>query len=413
MGSKTTPFRIANVRVDVGIGGYWIHDQAAVQGSGARPDGFFFDGEPSSSAFPAVRSPSIAYLISLELDDGQVAYGDCVTVANAGHAGRPNPLREHDAGKTGKALAAALKGRQFDGFRPAAAVLEALDLPPELVLPVQFGASQALLGAAALARKAPMRDVLLDEFDLEKPRTLPGFAGSCGGDWEANVDKAIVRHVDMFPQSAIQTAAECERLPEYASWIMRRIEKWGGAGYLPDLHFDFHSSLGRLLNNDEDKVIDYLAGICARTPTLQVYFEDPMHARGSEEALARMRSLREKLSSRVENCRLIADEWANGPGKVAQFAQARAAHAIQIKMPDNGSLLTTIEAVQACKQNDVLAYLGGSCNETDISARATVHVGLAFGAWRLFTKPGMGFDEGLMVLKNEMSRTVGRDAPAT
>jgi methylaspartate ammonia-lyase len=306
------------------------------------------------------------------------------------------------------ALDKLFKGKSFAGFKDASTALDQLDLPTELQLPVKFGASQAVLQAAALARRVTMSEVLCSEFGLERPKHGMGFAGSCGGAWEANVDKAIVRGLAMFPQSAIQTAAECERLPGYVSWIVGRIRKWGAPGYEPDLHFDFHSSLGRLYDNDEKKVIDYLSTICEKAGPYTVYFEDPMMSTGSAQAIDRMRSLREKLETQVENARLIADEWANGPGQVAKFAAARAAHAIQIKMPDNGSLLATIDAIQACQKHGVLAYLGGTCNETDISSRASVHVGLAFGAWRMLTKPGLGFDEGLMIMTNEVSRTLNQ-----
>jgi len=401
-------FSIARIRVDTGIGGYWINDQLAVQTS-ARADGFFFEGQVSSPAFDAVRAPSMAYLVTAELDDGQAAYGDCVTVANAGYAGRPVPLRREPAARVQAALQAGLGGRRYAGFREAAEALERVDLPAGVELPVRFGVSQALLGAAAAAARTSMTAVLCREYGLPMPTRAFGFAGSCGGAWEANVDKAVVRGLAMFPQSAIQTPAECERLPAYAEWILQRVRKWGAAGYMPDLHFDFHSSLGRMLDNDETRVMDYLARVSEKAGPCTVYFEDPLLSRGSEEAVERMASLRARLEARLGNARLVADEWANGPGQVEAFAAAGAAHAIQIKMPDNGSLLESIRALQACQRHGTLAYLGGSCNETDISSRASVHVGLAFGAWRMLTKPGLGFDEGLMIMTNEVSRTLGRD----
>jgi glucose-1-phosphate cytidylyltransferase len=52
------------------------------------------------------------------------------------------------------------------------------------------------------------------------------------------------------------------------------------------------------------------------------------------------------------------------------------------------------------------AYLGGSCNETDVSARLTVHVALATRADYMLVKPGFGIDEGLMLMRNEMLRTL-------
>lgn len=389
-----------------GIGGYWVNDQPAVQ-QGAVRDGFFFKGEAVTPGFEAVREPSVAYCVSLELDDGQIAYGDCTTVFNAGCAGRPQPLRAANLPRISQAAAGLFDGRAFEGFRPAAAVLD--QLPGETWnLPVAFGLSQALLSAAALAKRTTMAQVLMDEYRVQRPAEAPRFAGSCGGEWELNVDKAIARRVAMFPQSAIQTAAECQRLPEYVSWIVRRVEQLAGPGYAPDLHFDFHASLGRMYDNDEEKVCDYLADIVKRAGPYKVYFEDPMLSSTAGEALERMARLRERFDTRGPRCGLIADEWANAPGEMQRFAGAKAAHAIQIKVPDNGSLVTTIEAMRTCREHGVLPYLGGSCNETDISARATVHVGIAFGAWRLFTKPGMGFDEGLMVMTNEMNRTLAR-----
>jgi methylaspartate ammonia-lyase len=54
----------------------------------------------------------------------------------------------------------------------------------------------------------------------------------------------------------------------------------------------------------------------------------------------------------------------------------------------------------------VEAYQGGTCNETDVSARVCVHLALAARPERMLAKPGMGFDEGFMIVRNEMARTL-------
>ena len=77
---------------------------------------------------------------------------------------------------------------------------------------------------------------------------------------------------------------------------------------------------------------------------------------------------------------------------------------VQIKTPDLGSIHNTLESVLYCKQHGMEAYQGGTCNETDLSARACVHVAIAAGAERTLAKPGMGFDEGYMLVNNEMER---------
>lgn len=398
--------QIKRIQLVTGVGGFWVNDQPAIQ-LGAVADGFFFEGKPQSPGFSSIRQPSVAYCVMLELQDRQYAYGDCVTVLNLGYGGRPLPLNAKNMPTVQKALSTLFEQKSFSSFREAARALESPDFQDVIDRPVAFGVSQALLSAAALSRHTTMANVLMDEYGISQ-YARPQLAGSCGGEWHQNVDKAIVRQVDMFPQSAIQTPSQCESLPEYVSWINGRIQKLGQDGYCPDLHFDFHSSLGRLYDNNFDRVCDYLSDIVKRAGQHQVYFEDPLFAPTASEAMENMAKLRERFDARGLPCRLIADEWVNAPGEMERFAKAKAAHAFQIKAPDNGSLTTTIDAIRICKEYGVLPYLGGSCNETDISVRATVNVGVAMSVWRLFTRPGLGFDEGLMVTTNELNRTLAR-----
>jgi methylaspartate ammonia-lyase len=119
-----------------------------------------------------------------------------------------------------------------------------------------------------------------------------------------------------------------------------------------------------------------------------------------------MVELRRRLRERGVPVALVADEWCNTLTDVEEFARAEAADYLQIKMPDLGSLARSVEAVLLCRRAGVGAYLGGSCNETDVSARLTVHVALATRADFMLAKPGFGIDEGLMLMRNEMLRTL-------
>src|SRR5690606_16717300 len=220
------------------------------------------------------------------------------------YGGRPAPVREQDLLKTQTVLRTLYEGQSFDGFRAAAELLNSTQYQDTLVRPVAFGMSQALLSAAALSARTTMARVLLREYDIAN-YSLPGLAGSCGGNWKDNVDKAIARQIAMFPQYAIQTREQCERLPEYVSWISARIDEIGTAGYVPDLHFDFHSSLGRMLDNELDAVCDYLSDVVARAGGRQVYFEDPLYADTASEAMDRMAQLYERLAQRGMTCRLV------------------------------------------------------------------------------------------------------------
>ena len=108
----------------------------------------------------------------------------------------------------------------------------------------------------------------------------------------------------------------------------------------------------------------------------------------------------------LQKVQLVVDEWANSLDDIRAFIDAEAADMIHIKMPDLGSLHNTVEAVLACKAGGVGAFLGGSCAETDISARVAVHVALATRPDIVMAKPGIGVDEGITVVQNEMARTL-------
>ena len=104
---------------------------------------------------------------------------------------------------------------------------------------------------------------------------------------------------------------------------------------------------------------------------------------------------------------IVADEWCNTLEDIKDFAANRAGHMLQIKTPDLGGVENLVEAVGYCKAMGTGSYLGGTCNETDQSARVCVNIALATGPDQMLAKPGMGVDEGLMLVYNEMYRTLG------
>jgi methylaspartate ammonia-lyase len=117
-------------------------------------------------------------------------------------------------------------------------------------------------------------------------------------------------------------------------------------------------------------------------------------------------TLREYIKFRDVKIDLVADEWANTLDDIRAFVEAQAADMIQIKMPDLGGVQNSVEAVLTCKEGSVGAFLGGSCAETDLSARAAAHVALATQPEMMMAKPGMGVDEAVSLVKNEMTRTL-------
>ena len=88
-----------------------------------------------------------------------------------------------------------------------------------------------------------------------------------------------------------------------------------------------------------------------------------------------------------------------------EFVAAGAADVIHVKTPDLGGINNTIEALLLVRAAGLAAFCGGTCNETDHSAQVSAQVAMACGAAQVLAKPGMGVDEGMMIVGNEMART--------
>jgi len=114
-----------------------------------------------------------------------------------------------------------------------------------------------------------------------------------------------------------------------------------------------------------------------------------------------MVELREGLDAANVDVDIVADEWCNTFEDVQAFVDAGAADLVQVKTPDLGGIHRSGQAVRYCDGTDTRAYLGGTCNETETSARACAHVALATNAAQVLAKPGMGFDEGYMIVEND------------
>ena len=79
---------------------------------------------------------------------------------------------------------------------------------------------------------------------------------------------------------------------------------------------------------------------------------------------------------------------------------------LQIKTPDLGGVNNVAEAILYCNKKHIGSYCGGTCNETNISAQTTTNIAIACMADQCLAKPGMGVDEGYMIVRNEMNRVI-------
>jgi methylaspartate ammonia-lyase len=151
-------------------------------------------------------------------------------------------------------------------------------------------------------------------------------------------------------------------------------------------------------------IADYLERLKKAARPFALRVEGPIDAGSREGQLEWLAKLTRLVDERGINVELVADEWCNTVDDVRAFVDAGAGHMIQIKTPDLGSLHNTADAVLYCKEKGVGAYMGGTCNETNRSAETCVHVAMAMNPDQILAKPGMGVDEGVMIVYNEMQR---------
>lgn len=405
---------IERVILSPGLSGFYFDDQRAIK-AGAEHDGFSYRGEPLTPGFRAVRQAGESVSVQLLLSDGQVAYGDCAAVQYSGVDGRDPlfvardflPLME-------KCIVPQLTGRPADSFRANAEALDRLEMPNgrRFHTAIRYGVTQALLDAAARARRITMAEVVAAEYQGAYPPTeaVPIF-GQTGDDRYNNADKLIIKRADVLPHGLINTVAEKlgargEILADYVTWLTRRIRELGGEDYHPTIHLDVYGTLGLAFDNDVDRIVGYLSELERLAKPFPLRIEGPVDAGGKQAQIDLLAELCRRLHAEGIRVELVADEWCNTFEDVVDFTAAGAGDMVQIKTPDLGGINNSIDAVLYCKTHGMGAYLGGTCNETERSAQVCVHVALATRPVQMLAKPGMGVDEAFAIVYNEMQRTI-------
>lgn len=398
---------ISEVLLAPAQGAFFYDDQLAIR-EGVASDGFTYAGKPRTPGFTAIRMPAEALSVGLKLSDGVIVWGDMMSVQYAGAAGRDPVFKtEAIADLTRRSVVPQLEGLSIHSFRGAcAASLTAGD--GRLPVAVSYGVSQALLQAAAHSHRCTMAEIICREFGLPVPaRAVPLYAQS-GDQRQINVDKMILRRVDVLPHGLINSrekfGAKGEAFLDFAKWVARRVRALGGQDYAPTLHFDVYGWIGLEIGLSPADVAAFIARTADCVGGFQLSIESPADYGSTDLQLERYGEILDRLRTLGSSARIVVDEYCNTIDDIERFAKFRAAHAIQIKTPDVGSLVDVVRGVLHCKAHGVGAFVGGSCVETDLSARVTTHVAVATQAEMMLAKPGMGVDEGISIVGNEQNR---------
>ena len=403
--------KIVDVVASAGKTGFYFDDQKAIK-MGAGHDGMFYVGEPQTEGFTKIRIPGESISVMLILDDGQVAFGDCAAVQYSGAGGRdPLFLAEDYIPLIEGEIRDHLIGKELNSFKELAEEFDHLHVDGHrLHTAIRYGITQALLDAVAKAKHITRAEVVRDEYKTgEEIKRVPIFAQS-GDDRYSNADKMIIKEADVLPHGLFnnveeKTGKNGELLLEYIEWLRDRIiEHRAREDYNPIFHIDVYGTIGDFTGNDVDKMAEYMKKVEAAAKPFAIRIEGPMDMGDKDKQIEVLAALTKRLDADGTKVELVADEWCNTLEDIKAFVDAGAGHVIQIKTPDLGGINNTIEAVKYCKDNNVGAYCGGTCNETSRSAEILTNISMATGALQQLAKPGMGVDEGIMLVNNEMSR---------
>ncbi len=409
--------KIIDALCSVGMTGFYFDDQAAIK-TGALMDGFMYQGDPVTDKFSAIRQPGESLSIMLILEDDQVAYGDAAAVQYSGAGGRDALfLAAESAEFFMEHIRPRLIGCDVSTFRHNAETFDRLKIAGErLHTALRYGITGALLDATAKAQKRTMSEIVRSEYNLTNQTytPIPVFAQT-GDERYTNVDKMIIKEVEVMPHALINNietklGKEGEILKEYIKWLRNRIvQKRMREDYCPVLHIDVYGLIGIIFNYDYKKMFDYLKTLSEIAKPFLLRIEGPVDEGEREKTMIALKTLREMIDAddRV-HVEIVADEWCNTFDDVKYFTDHKAGHMVQVKTPDLGGVNNIIEALRYCLKHNMGAYSGGTCNETNISAEVTTSIAIACEAAQVLAKPGMGADEGIMIVRNHMARELAR-----
>jgi methylaspartate ammonia-lyase len=302
-------------------------------------------------------------------------------------------------------------GPRGSGAAEEAPSTETITVERPLHPAIRYGVSQALLKAVALAREETVAEVIAGEWNLPQPGRPILLHAQTHSDPRRSMDEMIIRQVDSLGYELAQglgaeTGGDGEALVQFVRWLRERIGELGASDYQPTIHLDVHGFLGRIYENNLGRILGYLYRLESHVQPYRLRIESPVVMDSREAQIETMKTLREYVQFRKMSVELVADEWANTLDDVRAFLAAQAADMIHVKMPQLGSVHNSVDAVLSCREREIGALLGGSCTETDISARVSAHVALATLPDVIMAKPGEDVTAGIALLQNEMARAL-------
>ena len=404
--------KIVDIVCSSGRTGFYFDDQRAIK-KGAVSDGTTYIGEPVTEGFTSVRQSGESISVMIILEDKQIAFGDCAAVQYSGAGGRdPLFLADDFIPIIYEYVKPVLIGKEVDSFKQLCELIENIRVNnKKLHTAIRYGVTQAILDAVAKSNHILMCDVIAKEYSTNvSDEIIPIFTQSGDARYE-NADKMIIKKAQVMPHALINNVPEKlgydgEILKNYVEWLRNRIIKIrNNDNYSPVIHIDVYGTLGSIFGNDNyEGIVKYLGELEKVASPFKLRIEGSVDVEDREKQMLALKEITKLIDDKGINVEIVADEWCNTLEDIKYFADNKAGHMVQIKTPDLGGINNIVEAVLYCKNKNIGAYQGGTCNETDRSAQICAHIAMATKPNQILAKPGMGVDEGYMIVFNEMQR---------
>ena len=401
-----SPRKIIDVLTYRGWGGYFFEDMDKIRQKFIPPSDRYHT-HTEHGRYPFTRTPAPVVGVGIKLEDDSVHWGDAVAVSFGGKSGRAGPGSSDELEKwfktDFKSWCIGLDALSWKALEDAF-LARHKTVPPF----VRYAVSQSFLSVCSHANSLNPATLIARDLGLTPSKTPIPLHGSSGANWDDTVDRMLARKLSYLPQGQFenldtQIGNEGEHLLRWIEGFKLRSAKFG---YAPTLTLDFHGALDYIFAGSDARIAEFIVAMAQKAAPHSLHVESPIVGKTLEDHAKRFRIIRAKVQQSSPSTKIIADEWANEVADIRYLIDQNAVDGVHIKMPDTGSLSECADAVKICKEANIFALLGGSCTETDLGARASVHLAMACQPNALLVKPGMGFDESFALMHNEMARAL-------
>ena len=259
------------------LSGYYNKDLRAIK-AGAAPDGFIFSDPPMTPGFDAITQPGEALSVVFVLNDGQVAFGDCIDVIFSGVAGRDPVFKaEEQQIIITDYVTNFLQGKSVERFKELAESVNDMEVNGKrLHTAVRYGVTQGLLDAAAKAHHLTMAEIVASEYGCKVAENPIPLLACTTNQEKRNIDKMILKRVPFLPHGSSSNmerdfGEKGDKLLEYIRWVVQRINKIRDPDYHPTIAMDIYGILGEAFRLDIPKVSDFIGkmkDICLPYPLI-------------------------------------------------------------------------------------------------------------------------------------------------